>query len=61
MGQYETSNGGKIYLVESVGDVQTLKVKDQLLSYVTQTTLSMDDTSRIIDALKERFLNHRAT
>ena len=56
MGQYETSNGGKIYLVESVGDVQTLKVKDpQLLSYVTQTTLSMDDTSRIIDALKERF------
>ena len=56
MGQYETSNGGEIYLVESVGDVQTLKVKDpQLLSYVTQTTLSMDDTSRIIDALKERF------
>ena len=56
MVQYETSNGGEIYLVESVGDVQTLKVKDpQLLSYVTQTTLSMDDTSRIIDALKERF------
>ena len=56
MGQYETSNGGKIYLVQSVGDVQSLKVKDpQLLSYVTQTTLSMDDTSRIIDALKERF------
>ena len=56
MGQYENGNGGKIYLVESVGDVQTLKVKDpQLLSYVTQTTLSIDDTSRIIDALKERF------
>ena len=56
MGQYEDSDGGKIYLVESVEDVQTLKVKDpQLLSYVTQTTLSMDDTSRIIDALKERF------
>ena len=56
MGQYEDSNGGKIYLVESVEDVQNIEVKDpQLLSYVTQTTLSMDDTSRIIDALKERF------
>tara|TARA_B100000427_G_C15474496_1_gene580111 strand:+ start:193 stop:1179 length:987 start_codon:yes stop_codon:yes gene_type:complete len=56
MGQYEDSNGGKIYLVESVEDVQNIEVKDpQLLSYVTQTTLSMDDTGRIIDALKERF------
>ena len=56
MGQYEDSNGGKIYLVESVEDVQNIEVKDpHLLSYVTQTTLSMDDTSRIIDALKERF------
>ena len=56
MGQYEDSNGGKIYLVESVEDVQNIEVKDpQLLSYVTQTTLSMDDTGRIIDALKARF------
>ena len=56
MGQYEDSNGGKIYLVESVEDVQNIEVKDpQLLSYVTQTTLSMDDTGRIIDALKVRF------
>lgn len=56
MGQYDDSNGGHIYLVESVEDVERLEVRDpQRLSYVTQTTLSMDDTSRIIDALRLRF------
>jgi 4-hydroxy-3-methylbut-2-enyl diphosphate reductase len=56
MGQYDNSQGGKIYLVESVEDVQRLKVDDpERLSYVTQTTLSMDDTARVIDALRERF------
>lgn len=56
MGQYDESHGGKIYLVESVEDVQRLQVRDpSQLSYVTQTTLSMDDTSRIIDALRKRF------
>ena len=56
MGQYDESAGGKIYLVESVEDVQKLQVHNpEHLSYVTQTTLSMDDTSRIIDALRERF------
>ncbi len=56
MGQYDEATGGKIYLVESVDDVQSLQVHDpSQLSYVTQTTLSMDDTSRIIDALRERF------
>lgn len=56
MGQYDDSVGGKIYLVESVDDVQRLQVRDPShLSYVTQTTLSMDDTSRIIDALRARF------
>lgn len=56
MGQYDESAGGKIYLVESVDDVQKLQVRNpEHLSYVTQTTLSMDDTSRIIDALRERF------
>ncbi len=56
MGQYDEEAGGKIYLVESVEDVQKLQVRDpSQLSYVTQTTLSMDDTSRIIDALRERF------
>ena len=56
MGQYDDSAGGKIYLVESVDDVEHLEVRDpSQLSYVTQTTLSMDDTSRIIDALRLRF------
>jgi len=56
MGQYDETNGGRIYLVESVEDVGSLEVKDPAqLSYVTQTTLSMDDTARIIEALRERF------
>ena len=56
MGQYDDSNGGMIYLVESEKEVKDLVVRDENnLAYVTQTTLSMDDTSRIIDALQERF------
>ena len=56
MGQYDESRGGKIYLVEEEADVWALQVRDpEHLTYVTQTTLSMDDTSRIIDALRERF------
>ena len=56
MGQYEGLNGGRIYLVESVEDVAKLEVRSpEHLSYVTQTTLSMDDTSVVIDALRERF------
>jgi len=56
MGQYDESYGGKIYLVEEEEDVWALQVRDpEHLTYVTQTTLSMDDTSRIIDALRERF------
>ena len=56
MGQYDDSNGGMVYLVESEKDVKDLVVRDENnLAYVTQTTLSMDDTSRIIDALQERF------
>ncbi|MEQ8955603.1 MAG: 4-hydroxy-3-methylbut-2-enyl diphosphate reductase, partial [Gammaproteobacteria bacterium] len=56
MGQYDDSAGGRIYLVESVDDVAKLQVRHpERLSYVTQTTLSMDDTARVIDALRERF------
>ena len=52
MGQFDTSKGGQIYLVESEQDVADLKVQDENnLAFVTQTTLSMDDTARIIDAL----------
>jgi 4-hydroxy-3-methylbut-2-enyl diphosphate reductase len=58
MGQYDRSNGGDIYLVENEADVARLEVKDpEHLSYVTQTTLSMDDTARVIDALREKFPN----
>lgn len=56
MGQYDERHGGHIYLVENEADVATLQVKaPETLAFVTQTTLSMDDTSRVIDALKERF------
>ncbi len=58
MGQYDTSKGGRIYLVESEADVSELEVLDENnLAFVTQTTLSMDDTARIIDALHARFPN----
>ena len=47
-----------IYLVESVQDVAKLRVGDEAnLAYVTQTTLSMDDTARIVAALRKRFPN----
>ncbi len=56
MGQYDDSNGGAIYLVEDENDVAQMQVRDETrLAYVTQTTLSMDDTARIIDALRTRF------
>lgn len=56
MGRYDTSKGGTIHLVEDESDVARLEVKDpEQLAFVTQTTLSMDDTARVIDALRERF------
>ncbi|MDB6061666.1 MAG: 4-hydroxy-3-methylbut-2-enyl diphosphate reductase [Verrucomicrobiaceae bacterium] len=56
MGQYDRALGGEIYLVEDVGQVAALKVNNpQALSFVTQTTLSMDDTAQIIDALRAKF------
>ena len=56
MGQYK-SKEGKIYLVESKADVETLGIKNKKISYVTQTTLSVDDTQDIVDALKEKYPN----
>ena len=56
MGQYDYSQGGNMYLVEDESDVAKLEVKDpSRLAFVTQTTLSMDDTARVIDALREKF------
>jgi 4-hydroxy-3-methylbut-2-enyl diphosphate reductase len=56
MGQYDHSNGGNIYLVEDEKDVAALEVNNPAaLYYVTQTTLSMDDTARVIEALRAKF------
>ncbi|WP_349571564.1 4-hydroxy-3-methylbut-2-enyl diphosphate reductase [Azotobacter salinestris] len=56
MGQYDTANGGAIYLVEDEEDVARLQVRNpEFLAFVTQTTLSMDDAARVIDALRARF------
>lgn len=55
MGQYSNPEGG-IYLVESVADVAKLEVKNpQQLHYMSQTTLSVDDTADVIDALRQKF------
>ena len=55
MGQYTSAEGG-MYLVESPEDVAKLQVKKpDELAFVTQTTLSVDDTSVVIDALRQRF------
>lgn len=55
MGQYTSDEGG-IYLVETPEDVARLRVKNpNNLAFVTQTTLSVDDTSIVIDALKQHF------
>jgi 4-hydroxy-3-methylbut-2-enyl diphosphate reductase len=55
MGQYSNAEGG-IYLVESVDDVAKLEVKHpQQLHYMSQTTLSVDDTADVIDALRQKF------
>ena len=56
MGQFDTSFGGAIHLVQTPGDVDQLKVPDPArVTFVTQTTLSVDDTLRIIEALRRRF------
>ncbi|KMT64885.1 4-hydroxy-3-methylbut-2-enyl diphosphate reductase [Catenovulum maritimum] len=55
MGQYSNDDAG-IYLVENVEDVSKLEVKNASnLYYCSQTTLSVDDTSDIIDALRAKF------
>ncbi|HEX5340468.1 MAG TPA: 4-hydroxy-3-methylbut-2-enyl diphosphate reductase [Gammaproteobacteria bacterium] len=56
MGQFDTALGGAIHLVQTPEDVATLRVRDpQRVAFVTQTTLSMDDTARIINALRAQF------
>jgi len=56
MGRFDGSFGGTIHLVESVADVQKLEIHDpERLAFVTQTTLSVDDTAEIVAALRVRF------
>jgi 4-hydroxy-3-methylbut-2-enyl diphosphate reductase len=56
IGQFDTSFGGSIYLVETPEDVANAKVRDPgHLAFVTQTTLSVDDTASIVAALRGRF------
>jgi 4-hydroxy-3-methylbut-2-enyl diphosphate reductase len=56
IGRFDTSYGGSISLLQSLDDVPKLQVRDpERLAFVTQTTLSVDDTANIVAALRERF------
>lgn len=56
IGQYNRDSKGKIYLVENIADVESIEVGNpDNIAYVTQTTLSVDDTIQIIETLKHRF------
>lgn len=56
LGQYKQNPVSNIYLVETVEDVASIQVKNpETLAYVTQTTLSVDDTKNIIDALRNKY------
>ncbi|HEX4050317.1 MAG TPA: 4-hydroxy-3-methylbut-2-enyl diphosphate reductase [Steroidobacteraceae bacterium] len=56
MGRFDTSHGGRMHLVEDLEDVARLSVRDaEKLAFVTQTTLSVDDTAAMVAALRERF------
>lgn len=56
MGRFEKQFGGDIYLVENLDQIEDLQVKNpDRLAFVTQTTLSVDDTAEIIDALRKKF------
>jgi 4-hydroxy-3-methylbut-2-enyl diphosphate reductase len=56
LGRFDASGGGRMHLVQNLADVATLTVHDPLkLAFVTQTTLSMDDTAAIVAALRARF------
>ena len=56
MGRFDPQYGGRIHLIEDVVDVANLDLPtDTDLAFVSQTTLSMDDTAEVIDALKNKF------
>ncbi|MGH8228281.1 MAG: 4-hydroxy-3-methylbut-2-enyl diphosphate reductase, partial [Steroidobacteraceae bacterium] len=56
LGRFDTSFGGRMYLVQSAAEAASLAVRDPArLAFVTQTTLSMDDTAEIVEVLRQRF------
>lgn len=56
MGQYDRSAGGDVFLIENEKDIEKLEIKNPAkLAFVTQTTLSVDDTINIIQALQKKF------
>jgi 4-hydroxy-3-methylbut-2-enyl diphosphate reductase len=56
VGRFDMSAGGRIHLVGTIAEVEALSVRDpQQLAFVTQTTLSVDDTAEIVAALRARF------
>jgi len=56
IGRFDTRFGGSITLIQDIEDISRLQVRDpQRLAFVTQTTLSVDDTATIVDALRARF------
>jgi 4-hydroxy-3-methylbut-2-enyl diphosphate reductase len=56
MGRFDASHGGQMHLVENIADVATVPVRNpDTLAFVTQTTLSVDDTAEIVAALRARF------
>jgi len=56
LGRFDTSGGGRMHLVQNPDDIATLTVRDpSKLAFVTQTTLSMDDTASMVAALRARF------
>jgi 4-hydroxy-3-methylbut-2-en-1-yl diphosphate reductase len=61
IGQFDATLGGSIYLVQTVDDVAKLQVRNpKHVAFVTQTTLSVDDTASIVDALRKRFPDLKA-
>jgi len=56
LGRFDPAQGGQIRLVESMADAETIDVSDpSRLAFVTQTTLSVDDTAEIVATLQRRF------
>ncbi len=56
MGRFDTSFGGHMHLIQNIEDARTVGVRDSAnLAFVTQTTLSVDDTADIVEALRARF------